>query len=201
MAMFPISRRAVLGGIVPLLLFAAAIVFAPSTHAAAPVPVTKGGSTRIVAEKMTYDSVKRQVLFEGGVHVTRPDMEIWSDRLTMEMEKNGKTSAKENVLGMEGGRVERIIAESNVRIQQEGKVGTCGKATYLVNEGKIIMEQNPVIVDGENRIRGRVINFFTTSGRSEVIGNVDVQFSTDKAKTPQLPGAPANSGEPAKVAQ
>ena len=199
MAMFSNPRGALWAGILLTSLLAAPTTLVSSAYAATPAAVAKGGSTRIVSEKMTYDSAKRQVLFEGSVHVTRPDMEIWSDRLIMEMEKNGKTSSKENMLGMEGGKVEKIIAESNVRIQQEGKVGTCGKATYLVNEDKIIMEQSPVIVDGENRIRGRIINFFTTTGRSEVIGDVDVQFSTDNApRAPQLPGT--SGGETTRTA-
>ncbi len=51
------------------------------------------------------------------------------------------------------------------------------------------MEQNPVIVDGDNRIRGTIINYYTESGKSEVIGNVDVQFTTDDNKKPSLSGA------------
>ena len=171
----------------------------PDTILAAAAP--KGGNTRIVSEKMVYDSAKQQVVFDGNVHVTRPNMEIWSDKLVMILESSGKKPANEtSALGMQGGKVERIIAESNVRIQQENKVGTCGRATYLVNQGKIVMEQSPLIVDGDNRIRGRVINYFTESGRSEVIGDVDVRFTTDDAKGPQLPGAPSAAQDDAAPA-
>lgn len=195
MHMFSIPRQAkVLSrpGRFPACAAAAAILlalfFAPAVSHAAAAP--KSGNTRIVSEKMVYDAAKRQVVFDGKVHVTRPDMEIWSDKLVLVMDnpEAPSTPEKENMLGMQGGKVERIIAESNVRIKQEDKLGTCGKATYLVPEGKIIMEQNPVIVDGENRIRGTIINFFTETGRSEVIGNVDVRFSTDDEKGPRLPG-------------
>ena len=168
------------------LLLCVALVLPPQMCAAAASPITNGEKTRIVSEKMVYDSVKQQVHFEGGVHVTRQDIEIWSDKLIMEMEKNEKPSSKENMLGMRGGKLEKIIAEGNVRIRQEGKQGTCGKATYIVNESKIVMEQSPLIVDGENRMRGRIINFFTVTGRSEVIGDVDMQFSTDTVKAPQF---------------
>ncbi|SBV93962.1 OstA-like protein (modular protein) [uncultured delta proteobacterium] len=150
----------------------------------------KGNSTRIVSEKMTYDSNKNQVVFEGNVHVTRPTMEIWSDILTVVMDDSGKKTASSNSssLGVNGGKVDKIIAERNVRIKQENKNGTCGKATYFVNAGKITMEQNPVLVDGDNRIRGKIINYYTESGKSEVLGNVDVQFTTDDNKGPSLPG-------------
>lgn len=166
---------------------------------AAPAPgASKGNSTRIVSEKMTYDANKNHVVFEGNVHVTRPTMEIWSDILTVVMDDSGKKNASSSAssLGVSGGKVDRIIAERNVRIKQENKSGTCGKATYFVNAGKITMEQNPVLVDGDNRIRGRIINYFTESGKSEVLGNVDVQFTTDDNKSPSLPGLGAGEKAP-----
>ncbi len=165
--------------------------------AAAPAP--SGGNTRILSETMVYDSRKNQVVFEGKVHVIRPTMEIWSEVLTVMLDNGGKKNNVPNAspLGVGGGKVDKIVAERNVRIKQENKSGTCGKATYFVNAGKIIMEQNPVLVDGDNRIRGTTINYYTESGKSEVIGNVDVQFTTDDTKKPSLSG-PA-SGE--KVTQ
>ncbi|GHV54500.1 hypothetical protein FACS1894206_07420 [Deltaproteobacteria bacterium] len=146
--------------------------------------------TRVVSEKMTHDSGKNVVVFEGKVHVTRPDMEIWSETLTFLLEGAGKKTAAspdkaadKALGGMGGGKVEKIIAEKNVRFKQENKTGSCGKATYYLDLGKIVMEEEPVLVDGENRIRGRIINYYTETGISEVIGNVDVVFSTDdKAK-------------------
>jgi lipopolysaccharide export system protein LptA len=170
------------------------------SDAAAP----KGGITRILSEKMTYDSAQNQVVFEGKVHVTRPDMEIWSEILTIVLdnsEKKNTPSSSGNALSVEGGgNVERIIAEKNVRIKQENKSGTCGKATYFVNAGKIIMEQGPVLVDGENRIKGRVIEYYTETGRSKVIGDVDFQFSTEDNKGPSLPGISSSSKQPSATA-
>ncbi len=193
-------------------LFACLIFLAPlaslAAQAAPAAPAAKGSSTtRIVSEKMTYDANKNQVIFEGKVHVTRPTMEIWSDVLRVILDDSGKKSqpssngnTNANALGISGGKVNRIIAERNVRIQQDNKVGTCGKATYYVNDGKIVMEQDPLLVDGDNRIRGRVINYYTESGKSEVIGNVDVQFTTEDNKSPGLPG-PESQGAPAGPAR
>lgn len=178
-------------------IFFCLLVVHPVPACAAPAAKS---NTRIVSEKMTYDSGKNRVIFEGKVHVIRPTMEIWSEVLTVILDDSGKksTSSNANSLGVGGGKVDRIVAEKNVRIKQENKSGTCGKATYYVNAGKIVMEQSPIIVDGENRIRGRIINYFTDSGRSEVIGDVDVQFSTDDGKTPSLPGLDARQpAEPA----
>ena len=178
-----------------LFCFSAILFAAAPQNAAAAAPAAKSGSnTRIISDKMTYDSNKNQVIFEGKVHVTRPTMEIWSELLTVILDDSGKKSASSgsNALGAGGGKVERIIAEKSVRIKQESKVGTCGKATYFVNEGRILMEQNPVIVDGDNRISGKTITYYTETGRSVVTGDpgkkVEVLFSTDDNKSPVLPG-------------
>lgn len=173
-----------------LLALSALILCVPAAMARA-AAAPKGNSTRIISEKMTYDANKNQVVFEGKVHVIRPTMEIWSEVLTVILDdKGGKSTAPAqgaNALGA-GGKVDRIIAERNVRIKQDDKIGTCGKATYFVNANKIVMEQDPLLVDGDNRIRGRIINYYTQSGKSEVIGNVDVQFTTEDNKSPSLPG-------------
>ena len=180
------------------------MLLAPAYVAQAAAP--KANNTRIVSEKMTYDANKNQVVFEGKVHVVRPGMEIWSEILTVVLDNSDKkpTTASNNALGA-AGKVDRIIAEKNVRIKQDNKNGTCGKATYYVNAGKILMEQSPLLVDGENRIRGRIINYYTQTGKSEVIGNVDVQFSTGDNVSPSLPGfdvaqpdTPVNNGEKAQ---
>lgn len=181
-----------------LLLAVAAMLPAPHparAAASAAFPVTKAGTTRIVAEKMVYDSEKNTVVFEGNVHVTRPDIQIWSELLTLYLVDggNGKASSSAN-MGMRGGKADRIVAERNVRIKQDNKTGTSGRATYFVPQGKILMEQNPVIIDGDNRIKGKIINYFTETGHSEVIGDVDVQFTTEDVKAPGASSAPDKSG-------
>ena len=180
------------------------LVFAPAAVAA---PAPKGNSTRIVSEKMTYDAGKNQVVFEGKVHVTRPTMEIWSELLTVILDDSGKKTASSNTnaLGVGGGKVDKIIAEKSVRIKQDNKLGTCGKATYFLAQGKIDMEYNPVIVDGDNRISGKVITYYTETGRSVVTSDpqkpVVVEFTTDDNKGPSLPGLdvatpPAGEAQP-----
>ncbi len=143
-------------------------------------------STRITSERMQYDAAGQKVIFEGKVHVIRPDFQMWSEKLTVLLDKDNKVEAKRQgngtaspVMGMQAGQVERIVAERNVRMRQDDKTGSCGKATYIAATGKIIMEQSPVVNDGPNHISGQIINYYTRENRSEVIGAVDVRFITD----------------------
>lgn len=156
-------------------------------------------STRVVSDKMTYDAAKNQVVFEGKVHVTRPTMEIWSDLLTLTLENTGKKSAGADASGsshgLQGGKLDKIVAERNVRIQQGDRSGTSGRATYYVNEGRIVLEQNPVLIDGMNRIKGDKIVYYTETGKSDVIGRVDVQIVTSDSASPSLPGVPGQDAQ------
>lgn len=192
-------RRATLFSLTAVFCMAVLAAFVPMEDAgAADAPKN---STRITSDKVTYDTNKNQVVFEGKVHVIRPTMEIRSELLTVLLDNSGKKKAAEdtasNPIGAGGGKVDRIIAERNVRITQENKVGTSGKATYFVTEGRILMEQDPVIMDGESRISGKTITYYTETGRSVVTSDpkkpVEVIFPTDDSKSPDIPGVGPSS--------
>lgn len=169
-----------------LLLTAPAVSFAAEPKGA---PV----ATNIQADRMQYDAASQRVIFEGNVHVKRPDFDLWSAKLTVFLDKSNKpakaaeepdangTKPAMGSMGMDAGDIDRIVAEKNVRMQQGTKVGTSGKATYTASDGKLVMEDSPLIVDGSNRIEGRIINFYTRENRSDVVDGVKATFvTTDK---------------------
>ena len=161
-----------------------------SAQAAAPAPGTlaKDVETRIVADKMTYQSEKNQVVFETKVHVNRPDFELWSDKLTVFLKPaQGKAAGEEKKAGslpegMAAGDVDRLVAQGQVRMVSDGREGTSSKATYTVDDGVLTMEGDPRVKDGDNIITGEIIRYFTKENRSEVVGGakkrVEAVFST-----------------------
>jgi lipopolysaccharide export system protein LptA len=166
-----------------LVLFLTLSVFSPALSLGAETRRTTVPTT-IQAERMRYDSDGQKVVFDGNVHVKRPDFDLWAAQLTVFLDRTKSGSKSANAtggmggMGMDAGSVNRIVAEKNVRIQQDHKVGTCGKATYTVSDGKVVMEQQPLLVDGSNTIEGRIINFYTRDSRSEVIDGVRATFVT-----------------------
>lgn len=130
--------------------------------------------TDVTAMRMSYDAGKQQVIFEGGVKVVRPDFEMDADRLIIYLKsgpKAAETTEKEDPLaGMSGGDIDKLVALGNVKMRKDGRTGDCGKATYHLDRELLVMEQNPVLRDGENSIRGQVINFYVGENRSEVLG-------------------------------
>jgi len=150
---------------------------------------SKSVPTSIKASQMQYDATGQRVLFEGAVHVARPDFELWADVLTVHLDKARQGNATNPAgLGMDAGQISRIVAERNVRMKQANRSATCGKATYTAFDGKIVLERNPVVQEGANQIRGNVINFYTRDNRSEVIGTVEAHFVTPDKNGGVIPG-------------
>lgn len=174
----------------------------PAASLAAQATSGKGGGnipTDISATSMRYDDANQTVVFEGAVHVKRPDFELWAEKITLYFQKKGKAqkSAEDGQdendsaahatpggqgmgMQMQAGAIDRIVAENSVRIVKEDKVGTANKGTYAVKTGTLTMEGNPVIQDGKkNSIRGQVIKFYINENRSEVLGGVKATFSSE----------------------
>lgn len=137
---------------------------------------------------------KQLVIFDKNVHVVRPDIEIWADRITVYLKPpKGDAQKKEGEkggmpAGMAAGDVDRIVAERNVRMKSENRNGTCAKATYTMDDGVLLMEGDPRLTDGENTVTGETIKYFTEENRSEVMGGskkrVEAVFSGSKSSSP-----------------
>ncbi len=137
-----------------------ALCAAPAPAADVQVP------TKITSEKMRYSQDGGSVIFEGKVHVQRPDMRIWARTLTVRFAPGAKGGAASG----DPGQIETIVAKGAVRLEREGKTGTCETATYQVAPGVLVMEGEPELNDGDNRITGRVIRLYLKDNRSEVEG-------------------------------
>ena len=128
--------------------------------------------TDISADRLQYDMDKQTVLFEGNVQVTRPDVSMRAERISIRFANKGGASA-DQPQSFEPGGVEFIEATTNVVINYSGRQGTCSRATYDVPKGLLTMEGNPVIKDGGNRIQGHTIRFNFKDNRSEVLGGAE----------------------------
>ncbi len=127
--------------------------------------------TKITADHMEYDANKLQVVFRDKVHVDRPDMQIWSEVLTVHFkpaEQKNTQEAGSTPPGLAAGDVDRLVAEKSVRMKSENRVGTCDRATYTPDTGVLVMQGNPRLEDGKNTITGNEIRYYANENRSEV---------------------------------
>lgn len=127
--------------------------------------------TRITSDVMRVEQGGARVVFTGNVVVTRPDMVIRSRTLTVFVP--AKDAGDAAATGPGQGRIERIVAQGDVRIEREGRRGEAAKATWHEDQGLLVMEGDPVLREGDNAIAGEVIKIWIRDGRSEVVGGKD----------------------------
>lgn len=134
-------------------------------------------ATEITAEKMTARQADTRVTFHGNVYVDRPDIKIWADSLTVYFQESGKKNAAAQQTSLpvasESREIERIVAAGSVRLRHKVYTGTCGLATYTASAAILIMQQDPVLSDGENSITGKEIRLYLDESRTEVVSDSD----------------------------
>lgn len=167
----------------PFLLVLLLLLCGAPLWAADSVPV------KITADKMQYSQKADEVVFSGNVYVLRQDMELWSDTLTVLLEKQQTEAKKASAIDQQGS-IKKIIAKGNVRMTAaNNRSGTCGLATYDARTETLILENNPILREGQNTIQGEVIKLYIKENRSEVLGGkkrVEAIFITPDRK-PGLP--------------
>ena len=129
--------------------------------------------TTITSSRMDYNANNQTVIFLGNVYVKRPDFELWSEKMTVYLDKSEKSKegSPQAAEGMEAGDIDRIVAEKNVRLKSENNSGTCDKATYYAKEDKFVMEGRPVLRDTkQSTVSGRTIVHYLSTNRSQVHG-------------------------------
>lgn len=177
-----------------LLALTLAAASAPAFAASSPL----GGDdskapVRVTADTMTYEPDKNIVVFSGNVEVTRENFRMWSAKLTMYMKEQKSSggnreanSANSGLDAMKTGDLDRIVAEKNVRFRMDTKSGTAQKATWLADREELVLEGNPVLLDGQNSVTGNRIRYFVRENRSQVEGGsgkrVEAVFSSGGGK-------------------
>lgn len=160
------------------ILLQSSALFAASTKS----PGAGKVQTNIKSARMDYNADGQIVVFSGKVYVTRPDFELWADKITVYLEKKGN-APKETMSGMQAGEIDRIIAEKNVIIKSDAKEAHAQKATYTVKNDEFKLEGSPWLKDKENTIRGNTIYHYLNANKSVVAGGAEASFSAPDTTT------------------
>lgn len=118
--------------------------------------------TVITSKKLTYDKEKSFALFEEDVVVVDRQIKIMSSLLRVVFD------GEDQIVMLE--------AEGNVRMAQDDRVATSERARYEVDEGKIVLDGNPVVRRGGHEISGDTITFWRNDNRMLVEPNARVKI-------------------------
>lgn len=111
----------------------------------------------IKSNELVTDSAAKTATFAGKVSARQGDITIYSDKLVVRY-------------GSDSREVEKVEAFGNVRIVQGNRRGEASHAVYDSKGGKIILDGNPKVFQGEDVISGKVITYFLDEQRSVVTG-------------------------------
>ncbi|GAB4228202.1 MAG: lipopolysaccharide transport periplasmic protein LptA [Deltaproteobacteria bacterium] len=111
----------------------------------------------ITADRVSADSVRNSVTFDGNVIAVQGDVTLHANRVHAEYSRGA-------------GAIERIEAEGNVRVVQGGREARSARATFYNLEQRIVLSGGADLRQGENTLRGESLTIYLRENRSVVTG-------------------------------
>ena len=108
----------------------------------------------ISSDRMEADNRNRIVNFLGNVVARSEDMVIFADQISAFYTKKGK--------------IKKIVAQGNVKINQDERTATCQMATYFQPSQKIILTGRPKVWQGSNIVSGGKITIFLNEDKISI---------------------------------
>jgi lipopolysaccharide export system protein LptA len=171
-------------------LFALCCLAAPgfAGSAGSPAGAREDVRIKISAQSMNYNPATGKIIFSGQVVLEHPDFTTHSEKMDLLLsgDKSSGTSgsAAGEGSGLDTGKVEKVIAYTNVRILlTEGRVGTCDRAVYTVKDETVRMEgsgkkQAELTDSNKNKLSGDVVLFYLNENKSDAYGHVKADISS-----------------------
>ena len=161
--------------------FSLTTFLAIAQNAAPATDKTPAPPINVTADRFEFDSKKGLVIHSGNVKVTDGEMKIACGVLTVKLPVEGAS------------RVESIIAERDVVLEQSGSRATAEKAIYTFSvtatatNDVIELRGNPVLETPEVTIRGDVLIYDRVLDTFVADKNIRTTFRPGSAKAPSFP--------------
>jgi len=111
----------------------------------------------ISADRLSADSVKNSVNFEGNVVAKQGDVTLHADHLFAEYTRSA-------------GIIEKIVAEGNVRVTQEDREARAERGVFFNLEQRIVLSGGASLTQGGNTVKGETVTIYLRENRSVVTG-------------------------------
>jgi len=106
--------------------------------------------TIISSDRLEMDNSGQSASFNftGNIRLTGTNLIVTCDVLHVQTERNEDTKSSTEKLG----NISSIIATGNVSISQRGRKAMAGRAEVYPNEDKIILTDNPKVIDNQGNV-------------------------------------------------
>lgn len=143
------------------ILFVTLFIFIASWSFAAEPEMNHDNSqpVHITSEQLEADDQAGVFVFKGDVQAQQGEVFIYAQTMTVSYVKGEKR------------QIDIVIAEGDVRIVQLNRVATGGKAIFYHQEGRIVLSDQPRVVQGDNTVEGEKIVVYLNDNRSVVEGS------------------------------
>ena len=126
----------------------------------------------ILSDTVEANQKQSTVTFKGNVIAKQEDITLYARMLVITYDPDTK-------------KIKEIMAMGNVKIVQLDRRATSQKATFHQDEGKVILDGEAVVREGENVIRGERVTFYVDDERSVVEGGKGGRVSTSITPPPK----------------
>ncbi|MGC1228114.1 MAG: LptA/OstA family protein, partial [Candidatus Sulfotelmatobacter sp.] len=132
----------------------------------------------IASARLTYKDAERQAHYEGGVTAKGADFSAIAKTADAYLEPRYQSNTNQQLSG--AGRLQRLVANGNVLIQQPGRTAEGQKLVYTSADEKFVLTGGPPsIFDAERgKITGVSLTFFQADDRVLVEGEASTPVVT-----------------------
>ncbi|MBN2645170.1 MAG: lipopolysaccharide transport periplasmic protein LptA [Desulfuromonadaceae bacterium] len=121
----------------------------------------------ITADRLEADDQAGYFIFEGRVQAKQDNAIIYAKTLTVYYDQVPVSGAEK---GQAQRRIERAVAEGDVRIVQQDRIATGQKAEFFQSQGYVVLTGSPKVLQGESQVAGERITVYLDDNRSVVEG-------------------------------
>ncbi|MGB8581877.1 MAG: LPS export ABC transporter periplasmic protein LptC [Candidatus Sulfotelmatobacter sp.] len=138
----------------------------------------QGSPVTVTSAKLTYADADRQAHYTGGVTAKGTGFEATADEMDAYLLPRSQASTNQSLSGP--GRLDRMVAQGNVVIQQPGRRAEGQTLLYTASEDKFVLTGGPPsIFDAERgKITGVSLTFFRADDRVLVEGKASTPVVT-----------------------
>jgi len=106
-----------------------------------------------------FSSDQKKVILEGPITITTQTTTIHCDRAEVLSSRKKDDEGLNNASNTSLGTIDYILAIGNVDIRQMGTQALAGKAEIFPQERKLVLEEDPKIIDKNGIVSGHRITF------------------------------------------